>query len=156
MNQLGFMAHKQQKLPGKFTFFSANEYWNFLTKSNQVLDKYADKSGFLKGDQFAFLKEDRKNEERYEKNILIDCANGVAGFCIEKIKNIYGKEDLSLNSINTLFKNYSFLNGFCGSDYILKEKNVPVNYPNYDKYDTKILFTKNVSLDGDADRVVYL
>lgn len=142
------MAHKHQKLPGKFTFFNANEYWNFLNMSNETQRKHSDK--------LAFLKEDRKNTDRYEKNILIDCANGVAGFSVEKIKNIFAKEDFSLNFINTLFKNYSFLNAFCGSNFILKEKNLPMNYPNYDKNDPKTLFAKNISLDGDVYRILYL
>lgn len=148
LNQLGYLAHKQHKLPGKFTFFSTNEYWNFLKKTNQVLGKYDDK--------FDFLKEDRKNETKYEKKILIDCANGVAGFTIDKIKNIYEKEDLNLVIINNLFKNYSFLNEICGSDFILQEKHLPINYPNHDKNDTKTLFTKNVSFDGDVNKIVYL
>lgn len=149
LNQLGYSAHKQQKLPGKFSFFTVNEYWNFLTKSNEALEKFIDK--------LPFLKEDRKDENKYEEKILIDCANGTAGFCIEKIKNIFTNEkNLNINFINTLFKNYSFLNEFCGSDFILREKNLPMNYPQGDKNDTKNIFNKNISFDGDVDRIIYL
>ncbi len=148
INQLGYLTHKQQKLPGKFSFFTVNEYWNFLSRTNESLEKYIDK--------FPFLKEERQNEKRYEDNILIDCANGIAGFSIDKIKNIFTiDKDIKITSINTLFKNYSFLNEFCGSCYILLEKNLPVNYPQ-DKNDTKNIFSKNLSFDSDIDRLVYL
>ncbi len=148
LNQLGFLAHKQQKLPGNFTFFNANEYWNFLAKSNETQGKYTDK--------LAFLKEDRKNQDRYEKNILIDSAYGSSGFSFDKIKNIYSKEDLSLTFINTLWKNYSFLNDLCGSNFILKEKKLPMNYPSHENNYPKTVFTKNISFDGNVDEIVYL
>jgi hypothetical protein len=142
------MAHKQQKLPGKFTFFNVSEYWNFLNNSNQALGKYADILGFVK--------EEHKNESNYEKVILIDCTMGAAGFYRDKIKSIFEKEDLSLTFINTTYKQNNFLNEFCGSDFILKERNLPFNYPDYDKTDQNTLFIKNISFDGDVDRIVYL
>jgi len=149
LNQLGYSAHKQQKLPGKFSFFNSNEYWTFHSKTFIAFEKYNDK--------LPFLKEDRLDEIRYEYNILIDCANGNAAFCMDKIKNIFANPNLNFNFINTLFKNYSFLNEFCGSHFLLKEKCIPINYPKYDdKNDNKNIFTKNISFNGDLSRVIYL
>lgn len=145
LNQLSFQAHKEKKLPGKFSFFQTNEYWNFLIKSNEILENYSKK--------FDFLIEDRKDELRYEENLILDCANGIPGFHFEKIKNIFKNQNLNINFINILSKNYSFLSNFCGADYVLKDKLLPITYPTTEN---KNNYTKNISLDADAVKIVYL
>lgn len=141
-----------QKLPGKFSYFPVNEYWNFLNRSNEALEQYNKK--------FDFLREDRKGQNKYEESILIDCANGVSGFSSEKIKNIFKNDKLTILMINTLFKNFSFLNEFCGAYYIFLERNLPMNYPVCDKTSDNSgvynAISKNAAFDGDVERLIYL
>jgi len=79
-----------------------------------------------------------------ERNILIDCANGVSFYPINILKSKL--INFNIEIINADLDDEQKLNNNCGSDYIQKELKLPENSKPYNHC---------VSFDGDADRIIY-
>ncbi|KAJ3681632.1 hypothetical protein LUZ60_014205 [Juncus effusus] len=89
--------------------------------------------------------ENKINKE--EKKLIVDGANGVGGSKLEEIiKNI---KDLEIIVRNTGKENEGILNEKCGADFVQKDKFAPCGFGPDD------LGVRCVSLDGDADRLIY-
>lgn len=135
------MSYKQvHKNLNKFTFTNEEVYWKFLENSFFAFNIFCDK--------FYSSNKQIGVENKYEKDILIDCANGIGGYHAKNIAKLVG-ELLQVNVINADYTNYEYLNNNCGAEHVHKEKKVPINYP-------KEGVVKNLSFDGDVDRIVYL
>jgi len=117
----------------RFAFVEKEIYWKFLVNGYKSFNLCYDK----------FLK--KLPSYKYENEITIDCANGLASCFTNIIKEIFG-DDVKINFINTDIQSYEKLNDMCGADYIHKERKNP----------SEIINTrKGVSFDGDVDRIVY-
>ena len=134
------MMFEKIGIKNKMIFPPENDYWNFLGGTFQNFNDYYDKY---------FKKE---NCKKYNNELVIDCANGLSGFCKDKIKDLLNKgiQNLKVNFINFDCENYEKLNNNCGAEYTHKERKYPLNkeeqYPNV---------IKNLSFDGDVDRIIY-
>jgi len=99
-----------------------------------------------------------KKLDNYENNITFDCANGTAGFLKEKIEEIFSEErDLKCEFINYDYEDYKSLNELSGAEHVQKEKKLPQFFHNkfLNKENNLVEFIKNVSFDGDVDRIIY-
>tara|TARA_B100000902_G_C27318915_1_gene923045 strand:- start:112 stop:1503 length:1392 start_codon:yes stop_codon:yes gene_type:complete len=76
-------------------------------------------------------------------NLVIDCANGVGYYPLDKLQNL---NKLSYKLINICINTYNLLNYEAGTDYIISNNKPPSNFM-YDKL--------SCSLDGDADRFIF-
>ena len=77
----------------------------------------------------------------------------------EKIAEIFSDEkDIKCEFINYDFEDYESLNELTGAEHIQKEKALPQFFHNkfLDKENNLVEFVKNVSFDGDVDRIIYL
>lgn len=137
LNQISFK--KVNFILSQFTFCNENEYWNFLEGMYMAFNHFYDQ----------FYKVSKPDENKYESELLLDCANGAAGYQYQKISKVFNGT-LRLDFINFNYKNYEFLNNKCGAEHVHKEKLIPINYPEGKFY------SKNVSFDGDVDRIIYL
>ena len=57
---------------------------------------------------------------------------------------------MKIARFETMNKNYKYLNEGCGAEHVHKEKLIPSNYPE------NVSTIKNLSFDGDVDRIIYL
>jgi phosphoacetylglucosamine mutase len=137
LNQMAFK--KVNHILSQFSFADEAEYWNFLGGIYMFFNNFYDQ----------FYKARSNEENKYESELLIDCANGAAGYNYKKISQIFNGQ-LKLDFINTNYKNFETLNSKCGAEHVHKEKLIPINYPEGKNY------SKNVSFDGDVDRIIYL
>lgn len=124
----------------QFSFVDANEYWRFISGVYMSFNIFYE--------QF-YSKVIKHSVSNYESSLLIDCANGAAAYHYKNIENIFNSK-IKTNFINTDFKNFKLLNEACGAEHVHKEKTLPIGYTN-EKH-----FIKNVSFDGDVDRIIYL
>ncbi len=134
LNQILF--RKINSVLSQFYFVKEIEYWNFFKGVYFAFDNFSQ--------QFFEL----PKESKYENRMLIDCANGVAGYIYGNIINILD-DKIETKFINSNYEKFENLNEKCGAEHLHKSRSLPANYP-----DTK--FTKNVSFDGDVDRIIYL
>ncbi len=134
LNQILF--RKINSVLSQYYFVKESEYWNFLKGVYFAFDTFSEQF-------FKFQK-----NSKYENQIIIDCANGVAGYIYQNIKNIFS-EKIDLKFINLNYENYESLNENCGAEHLHKTRALPLNYS-----DPKNI--KSVSFDGDVDRIIYL
>ncbi len=145
-----------------FNFCNEDLYYNFLENSNKILENYSKEAR-----KILQINNDKDidiniNIDKYEYNFLFDCSNGIAAFLNQKINKIFliNKENkISFHNID--YKNYKLLNEGCGSEFIQKEKNIPKNFLNFlkeksNENNQEIEYVKNISFDGDVDRLIYL
>ncbi|XP_063972227.1 phosphoacetylglucosamine mutase [Diachasmimorpha longicaudata] len=93
----------------------------------------------------AFLKvKESKSKELYQGEIYLDAANGVGGIAVKEFQKIL-EGNLTIRVFND---GNGTLNYKCGADYVKVQQRAPLNSPVKP-------FTRSVSIDGDADRVVY-
>jgi hypothetical protein len=86
--------------------------------------------------------------------MLVDCANGTAAFHKKGIADIFEQDKkVDLKFINTDYTKFETLNEKCGAEHVHKDRILPVNYPETEEEE---LYIKNVSFDGDVDRIIYL
>jgi phosphoacetylglucosamine mutase len=123
-----------------FDFVDSEQYWKFLTNGIMTFNLFYEKI-YSKN-----LVRDEPN--KYENEFTMDCCNGIAGYHYKKIIEIFA-ETVKIHSYNTNYSEITALNDSCGAEYVHKEKNIPVNY-------FKDAYIKNISYDGDVDRIVYL
>jgi phosphomannomutase len=144
---------------GLFNFHEDTLYWNFLENSNKILENY-----FKEARKTLQINNNNYNNhiDSYEYNYLFDCCNGIAAFLNEKLNKIFSiNKDNNIFFYNIDYKNYEFLNEGCGSEFIQKEKNLPRNLLNFLKEKSNennqdFEYVKNISFDGDIDRIIYL
>jgi hypothetical protein len=132
---------------------------HFLTFFNQFMYK-RDKNrfNFVKKDEYSkFLKNGYQSfkifheqffknmSDKYETEINIDCGNGLCSVFENEIRNIF-ENDIKMKFINNDINDIKNLNNKSGAEYLHKDKIVPSNQPN---------IVKNVSFDGDVDRIIY-
>ncbi|XP_076670197.1 phosphoglucomutase 3-like protein nst isoform X1 [Andrena cerasifolii] len=93
---------------------------------------------------FKHIRQNAINNQRYVAELSLDAANGVGAIAIKEFKNYLG----TTLTINVSNDGNGELNHMCGADYVKVKQVPPINFP----------LTPNVrcvSIDGDADRVVY-
>ncbi len=117
----------------RFAFVDKEIYWKFLINGYKSFNLCYDK----------FLT--KRPSHKYENEITIDCANGLASCFTNIIRDIF-VDDIKINFINTETENYEKLNNKCGAEYIHKDRKIPSDIINT---------RKGVSFDGDVDRIVY-
>jgi len=77
----------------------------------------------------------------------------------ENITEIFANDkEIKCEFINYDFTDFKSLNEMTGSEHIQKEKQLPQFFHNkfLDKENNLVEFVKNVSFDGDVDRIIYL
>jgi len=103
--------------------------------------------GYYKKLMTAFdkLSENSKVCKNYKNLLIFDGANGVGALKMAKIvRHLNG-----LIKINLMNKGNGKINYQCGADFVKLYKQIPIGLTNV------LPFTRCVSVDGDADRVVY-
>ena len=104
-----------------------------------------------------FLSEcDHPEKKNYQKDLTLDCANGIGSYWIKEIMKEPAYKDqigqiLNLNLINTSVTKTELLNKDCGAEFVHKEQKTPENLDWANMKDC----AKCVSFDGDADRQIY-
>lgn len=90
-------------------------------------------------------------DRRYDNVLLIDCANGIGGSVFSHIYNIISDNLICYirNGGNTS-EEISMLNNKCGSEYVQKEREIPISFDKDKDHSQRI-----AHFDGDADRLVY-
>lgn len=136
LNQISFKTLNYHQ----FYFVDGEEYWKYLKSSYLAFDTFYEK--------FYSHTLNRNEENKYENKFTIDCSNGMAAYHHDKIIKIFN-QTVSIHPYNTNYQNASGLNEGCGAEFVHKEKKIPTDYG-------KDFDVKNVSFDGDVDRVVYL
>lgn len=124
-----------------FSFIDSEEYWKFLKNGYFAFNTFVDKF-------YAIPHKDGKEQNKYENELTIDCSNGIAGYHYKNIMNLCD-QSMKIYPYNYNYQDATSLNESCGAEYVHKEKQLPVNY-------FKNSYVKNLSFDGDVDRVVYL
>ncbi|XP_011501168.1 PREDICTED: phosphoacetylglucosamine mutase [Ceratosolen solmsi marchali] len=84
------------------------------------------------------------NNGKYSNKVQLDAANGVGALAIKELKK-YLNGALNIEIYNS---GEGQLNYMCGADYVKQKKISPLNIPINP-------YVKCVSIDGDADRIVY-
>ena len=133
MNQMSF-----EKLPphSKMVFQEDTIYWKFLSASFEGYNSFFDKH---------FKKEEPKN---YEWNLSIDCSNGLSGHVKDNIAKLFKSfPQFKITFINTEEDKKEKLNEHCGAEFVHKERQYPTNQIESSN--------KNLSFDGDVDRIIY-
>jgi phosphoacetylglucosamine mutase len=123
-----------------FNFVDSEEYWKFLKNGYFAFNTFLEK--------FYATPKDKNEENKYENELTIDCSNGIAGYHYKKINSLFD-ESTKIHTYNYNYIETTSLNDSCGAEFVHKEKKLPVNYG-------KDSHVKNLSFDGDVDRVVYL
>ncbi len=136
LNQMLFK--KVNSILSQFYFVNSSEYWMFLKGVYMGFNNFSE--------QFLAIK---PIEAKYENEMLIDCANGAAAFHFKKIAEIFG-DRMKLKFININYEFYEGLNEACGAEHLHKIKTLPLNYTD------EVKLVKNLSFDGDVDRIIYL
>ncbi|EFN76368.1 phosphoacetylglucosamine mutase [Harpegnathos saltator] len=93
---------------------------------------------------FKNIRGTEKNNKNYMNEIRLDAANGVGAIVAREFQK-YLEGSLNIVTFND---GNEQLNYKCGADYVKVQQAMPLNLP----YETNV---KYVSVDGDADRVVY-
>lgn len=93
---------------------------------------------------FKSIRGTEKNNKKYLSALQLDAANGVGAIAVKEFQR-YLKGALDINLFND---GGGDLNHKCGADYVKVQQTVPLNIPS----ETNV---RCVSIDGDADRVVY-
>ena len=81
--------------------------------------------------------------------LLIDCANGVGGLALRKLR-IYIGDSLTIEPLNTETTVLGTLNNQCGADFVKTNQKLPPSLSGLLKPGQRAC-----SLDGDADRLIY-
>ncbi|KAJ1607418.1 phosphoacetyl glucosamine mutase [Cryptosporidium canis] len=84
--------------------------------------------------------------------LLIDVANGVGKYQVDKVSKILSYYSLDLRVINR--DNPEKLNDGCGAEHIQKNILPPVGFYSYKDYDSECV-DYVAAFDGDADRLIY-
>ena len=130
------LAFEKLHPKNKMEFPEESFYWQFLTQTYENYNSFYDKY-FKKGDNI-----------NYEWNLNIDCSNGIASHFNPQIQKIFKSfSKFNISFINSDENNKEKLNEDCGAEYVQKEKKYPINQPNSS--------IKNLSFDGDVDRIIY-
>jgi phosphoacetylglucosamine mutase len=87
---------------------------------------------------------------RLSDRVLVDCSNGVGTFFMQKLQ-MKLQDTVALELCNDSTDHPEALNFKCGADFVQKEQSDPFGTHSMDFIEGRHL----VSLDGDADRVVY-
>ncbi|CAD1480593.1 unnamed protein product, partial [Heterotrigona itama] len=93
---------------------------------------------------FKYVRQEQINNGQYVAELLLDAANGVGAIAAKEFQKYLGTT-LAINIYND---GNGELNYMCGADYVKVQHVPPVNFslkPNF----------RCVSIDGDADRIVY-
>lgn len=85
-----------------------------------------------------------KNNKKYTNVLQLDAANGVGAIAVKEFQRYLGGA-LDINLFND---GSGGLNYMCGADYVKVQQTMPLNVPSE-------INVRCVSIDGDADRVVY-
>lgn len=93
---------------------------------------------------FKSIRGAEKNNKKYTSILNLDAANGVGAIAVKEFQR-YLRDSLDINLFND---GSGSLNHMCGADYVKVQQTMPLNVPS----ETNV---KCVSIDGDADRVVY-
>lgn len=126
------------KLLGRLT--TPQLHWAVM-RTNQGMDPSEEAYYALLSNSFGVLV-----GNGFEKQLHIDCANGVGALKLEKMSVFLEKVGLRVILHNT---GDGVLNHECGSDYIQKEKKLPSSMMGMQINDF------GCAVDGDADRLVY-
>jgi phosphomannomutase len=120
-----------------FQFVKIDEYFKFLSHGYKAFISFYDQ----------FFKKNLKGDDKYQKSITVDCANGVSSLFTNQINDIF-KGHLDITFINTDYNDHKTLNSNCGAEFLHKDRKLPTNYP-------EAPIQKNLSFDGDVDRIIY-
>ena len=82
-----------------------------------------------------------------ERDIFVDCANGVGSLPLAKIKGGLANLGVHLHMFNT---GSGILNKGCGSDYVQRNLRLPDGFP-----ETLPTACRCCAIDGDADRIIF-
>lgn len=93
---------------------------------------------------FKSIRGTKKNNKKYESVLQLDAANGVGAIAVKEFQR-YLESALDINLFND---GSGGLNHMCGADYVKVQQTMPLNVPSKTN-------VRCVSIDGDADRVVY-
>lgn len=93
---------------------------------------------------FKSIRGAEKNNKKYTSVLNLDAANGVGAVAVKEFQK-YLIDALDINLFNDGSGN---LNHKCGADYVKVQQTMPLNVPS----ETNV---RCVSIDGDADRVMY-
>lgn len=75
--------------------------------------------------------------------IVIDCANGMSYYALQKIL----LDNKKIKLVNTNTKNYKLFNYLCGTEYILNTKDIKIDWLKKNQL--------GVSLNGDGSRIIF-
>ncbi|KAI6202078.1 Phosphoacetylglucosamine mutase [Aphelenchoides besseyi] len=90
------------------------------------------------------------NNINYTSEVFVDCANGVGAERIHGYTDPLGAQIIDLGVVNIDIRSYKKLNNACGADFVKLNCKLPMDFE-----DDVEPGTRCVSLDGDADRLVY-
>ena len=93
---------------------------------------------------FKYIRQSEINNGQYVAELSLDAANGVGGIAAKEFQS-YLETALKINIYNN---GNGELNHMCGADYVKVQQAPPANFP----LKTNV---RCVSIDGDADRVIY-
>ncbi|KAK1128078.1 hypothetical protein K0M31_003563 [Melipona bicolor] len=93
---------------------------------------------------FKHVRQKQINNGQYVAELLLDAANGVGGIAAKEFQKYLGTT-LAINIYND---GNGELNYMCGADYVKVQQVPPVNFSLKSNF-------RCVSIDGDADRIVY-
>ncbi|XP_034181303.1 phosphoglucomutase 3-like protein nst [Osmia lignaria lignaria] len=93
---------------------------------------------------FKYIRQSEINNGQYVAELSLDAANGVGGIAAKEFQS-YLETTLKINIYNN---GNGELNHMCGADYVKVQQAPPANFP----LKTNV---RCVSIDGDADRVIY-
>lgn len=139
---LSQMKYKQKGTLVKEDFPSDKEYWTYFTNAFNNYNSFYRTYFTNVNDSSSSL-----SLKKYESTLTIDCSNGIASHIKDNIANAINSSELSVSFINTDEHNTSKLNEGCGAEYVHKEHKYPENQ------NTSTI--KNLSFDGDVDRIIY-
>jgi phosphoacetylglucosamine mutase len=139
LNLISILAFEKIGIKNKMIFPPVQDYWDFLAKA------YKDYNSFF-AEHFC---EPNRVLKNYDRELCIDCSCGIAAVVKDNIQKIMeSNTDLKISFINFDTSVIENLNAGCGAENTQKMKEYPLN-----KNQNSIV--KNLSFDGDVDRVVY-
>lgn len=116
-----------------------------LTKE-QLVDLYFESYGTRFHRLMLHLNGGHKPKKDDRTHLVIDCSNGIGYQSSKRFYNQYMKDFFKVKFINT--SDVEHLNAGCGAEHVHKEAKLPAHFP----VETSV---EGLSLDGDADRLVY-
>lgn len=93
---------------------------------------------------FKDMRQDKINKGQYVAELQLDAANGVGAIAAKEFEK-YLEKSITINMYND---GDGELNYLCGADYVKVQQRPPTNFPLKSN-------VRCVSIDGDADRVIY-